>query len=185
MYSILALISWEAAGLLIASSLQGGMYWLVLLDDYSAGFGLMVVVITTCLAVTRIYGKARDMDCCMLWCCVNIFKVRWRTQKSTAFQCLWCIKLSQDAHGIGWNDRSYWANSCSFATHSVLGLCVCFTSGQRIWEKLKLEGLYPSVKRTAPNDFYWIVMVKRCFTQPLYALEPASISFSLTSGMVN
>lgn len=36
---------------------QGGMYWLVLLDDYSASFGLMVVVITTCLAVTRVYGE--------------------------------------------------------------------------------------------------------------------------------
>ena len=35
----------------------GGMYWLVLLDDYSASFGLMVVVITTCLAVTRVYGE--------------------------------------------------------------------------------------------------------------------------------
>lgn len=33
------------------------MYWLVLLDDYSASFGLMVVVITTCLAVTRVYGE--------------------------------------------------------------------------------------------------------------------------------
>lgn len=32
------------------------MYWLVLLDDYSAGFGLMVVVIATCLVVTRVYG---------------------------------------------------------------------------------------------------------------------------------
>lgn len=42
---------------LCALSLQGGMYWLVLLDDYSAGFGLMVVVITTCLVVTRVYGK--------------------------------------------------------------------------------------------------------------------------------
>lgn len=36
---------------------QGGMYWLVLLDDYSASFGLMVAVITTCLAVTRVYGE--------------------------------------------------------------------------------------------------------------------------------
>lgn len=36
------------------------MYWLVLLDDYSASFGLMVVVITTCLAVTRVYGKKRS-----------------------------------------------------------------------------------------------------------------------------
>lgn len=34
------------------------MYWLVLLDDYSAGFGVMVVVITTCLVVTRVYGKS-------------------------------------------------------------------------------------------------------------------------------
>uniref|UniRef100_A0A8I3WC39 Transporter n=1 Tax=Callithrix jacchus TaxID=9483 RepID=A0A8I3WC39_CALJA len=38
---------------------DGGMYWLVLLDDYSASFGLMVVVITTCLAVTRVYGIQR------------------------------------------------------------------------------------------------------------------------------
>ncbi|KAM9069913.1 sodium-dependent proline transporter isoform 4-T4 [Sarcophilus harrisii] len=38
---------------------DGGMYWLVLLDDYSAGFGLMVVVITTCLTVTRVYGIQR------------------------------------------------------------------------------------------------------------------------------
>ncbi|KAH0629836.1 hypothetical protein JD844_012253 [Phrynosoma platyrhinos] len=38
---------------------EGGMYWLVLLDDYSAGFGLMVVVITTCLVVTRVYGMKR------------------------------------------------------------------------------------------------------------------------------
>lgn len=54
-------VYWDAgsgdAGL-CALSLQGGMYWLVLLDDYSAGFGLMVVVITTCLVVTRVYGKA-------------------------------------------------------------------------------------------------------------------------------
>lgn len=35
------------------------MYWLVLLDDYSAGFGLMVVVIATCLVVTRVYGIKR------------------------------------------------------------------------------------------------------------------------------
>ncbi|KAJ6667914.1 hypothetical protein lerEdw1_016235 [Lerista edwardsae] len=39
---------------------EGGMYWLVLLDDYSAGFGLMVVVITTCLAVTRVYDMSPD-----------------------------------------------------------------------------------------------------------------------------
>ncbi|NXJ16165.1 SC6A7 protein, partial [Odontophorus gujanensis] len=38
---------------------EGGMYWLVLLDDYSAGFGLMVVVISTCLVVTRVYGMKR------------------------------------------------------------------------------------------------------------------------------
>uniref|UniRef100_A0A8C6ZBH1 Transporter n=1 Tax=Nothoprocta perdicaria TaxID=30464 RepID=A0A8C6ZBH1_NOTPE len=41
--------------------LQGGMYWLVLLDDYSAGFGLMVVVITTCIVVTRVYGKRGEV----------------------------------------------------------------------------------------------------------------------------
>lgn len=46
------------------------MYWLVLLDDYSAGFGLMVVVIATCLVVTRVYGMgsvprgARGTACC-------------------------------------------------------------------------------------------------------------------------
>ncbi|KAM8972909.1 sodium-dependent proline transporter [Pelodytes ibericus] len=35
---------------------DGGMYWLVLLDDYSAGFGLLVLVITFCLVVSRVYG---------------------------------------------------------------------------------------------------------------------------------
>lgn len=56
---------------LCALSPQGGMYWLVLLDDYSAGFGLMVVVITTCLVVTRVYGKgacphrAQGRMCCL------------------------------------------------------------------------------------------------------------------------
>lgn len=41
------------------------MYWLVLLDDYSAGFGVMVVVITTCLVVTRVYGKSVCPHRCM------------------------------------------------------------------------------------------------------------------------
>ncbi|XP_063303968.1 sodium-dependent proline transporter [Pelobates fuscus] len=35
---------------------DGGMYWLVLLDDYSAGFGLLVLVITFSLVVSRVYG---------------------------------------------------------------------------------------------------------------------------------
>ncbi|KAK1161062.1 hypothetical protein AOXY_G19947 [Acipenser oxyrinchus oxyrinchus] len=36
---------------------EGGMYWLVLFDDYSAGFGLMVVVIASCFVISRMYGK--------------------------------------------------------------------------------------------------------------------------------
>ncbi|MEE6478512.1 hypothetical protein FKM82_011865 [Ascaphus truei] len=41
-------------GLVLTTS--GGMYWLVLLDDYSAGFGLLTIVITFCLVVSRVYG---------------------------------------------------------------------------------------------------------------------------------
>lgn len=57
---------------------QGGMYWLVLLDDYSAGFGLMVVVIATCLVVTRVYGTgsvprgARGTAGCLPACCRHL-----------------------------------------------------------------------------------------------------------------
>ncbi|XP_049627781.1 sodium-dependent proline transporter isoform X2 [Suncus etruscus] len=56
-FSGLICVSMYLMGLVLTT--DGGMYWLVLLDDYSASFGLMVVVITTCLAVTRVYGIQR------------------------------------------------------------------------------------------------------------------------------
>uniref|UniRef100_A0A8C5JLV9 Transporter n=1 Tax=Junco hyemalis TaxID=40217 RepID=A0A8C5JLV9_JUNHY len=56
-FSALICIALFLMGLILTT--EGGMYWLVLLDDYSAGFGLMVVVITTCLVVTRVYGMKR------------------------------------------------------------------------------------------------------------------------------
>ncbi|XP_019063416.1 sodium-dependent proline transporter isoform X2 [Fukomys damarensis] len=56
-FSGLICVSMYLMGLILTT--DGGMYWLVLLDDYSASFGLMVVVITTCLAVTRVYGIQR------------------------------------------------------------------------------------------------------------------------------
>ncbi|NWQ82335.1 SC6A7 protein, partial [Columbina picui] len=56
-FSAVICIALFLMGLILTT--EGGMYWLVLLDDYSAGFGLMVVVITTCLVVTRVYGMKR------------------------------------------------------------------------------------------------------------------------------
>ncbi|XP_064528119.1 sodium-dependent proline transporter isoform X2 [Pseudopipra pipra] len=56
-FSAVICIALFLMGLILTT--EGGMYWLVLLDDYSAGFGLMVVVITTCLVVTRVYGIKR------------------------------------------------------------------------------------------------------------------------------
>ncbi|XP_063024908.1 sodium-dependent proline transporter isoform X2 [Melospiza melodia melodia] len=56
-FSALICLTLFLMGLILTT--EGGMYWLVLLDDYSAGFGLMVVVITTCLVVTRVYGMKR------------------------------------------------------------------------------------------------------------------------------
>ncbi|KAF2985940.1 hypothetical protein EK904_002097 [Melospiza melodia maxima] len=56
-FSALICLALFLMGLILTT--EGGMYWLVLLDDYSAGFGLMVVVITTCLVVTRVYGMKR------------------------------------------------------------------------------------------------------------------------------
>ncbi|XP_008563302.1 PREDICTED: sodium-dependent proline transporter-like, partial [Galeopterus variegatus] len=56
-FSGLICVAMYLMGLILTT--EGGMYWLVLLDDYSASFGLMVVVITTCLAVTRVYGIRR------------------------------------------------------------------------------------------------------------------------------
>ncbi|KAG7465193.1 hypothetical protein MATL_G00173690 [Megalops atlanticus] len=38
---------------------EGGMYWLVLFDDYSAGFGVMVVVIASCFVISQIYSVQR------------------------------------------------------------------------------------------------------------------------------
>ncbi|KAK2490330.1 hypothetical protein MC885_007116 [Smutsia gigantea] len=56
-FSGLICVAMYLMGLVLTT--DGGMYWLVLLDDYSASFGLIVVVITTCLAVTRVYGTQR------------------------------------------------------------------------------------------------------------------------------
>ncbi|EHH54665.1 hypothetical protein EGM_15548 [Macaca fascicularis] len=56
-FSGLICVAMYLMGLILTT--DGGMYWLVLLDDYSASFGLLVVVITTCLAVTRVYGIQR------------------------------------------------------------------------------------------------------------------------------
>nr|XP_033709317.1 sodium-dependent proline transporter isoform X6 [Tursiops truncatus] len=56
-FSGLICVAMYLMGLVLTT--DGGMYWLVLLDDYSASFGLMVAVITTCLAVTRVYGIQR------------------------------------------------------------------------------------------------------------------------------
>jgi len=37
--------------------MQGGMYVLQLMDHYSAGFGVLVIAIVECVAVSWIYGN--------------------------------------------------------------------------------------------------------------------------------
>ncbi|XP_063784701.1 sodium-dependent proline transporter isoform X1 [Pseudophryne corroboree] len=53
-FSAIICVALFLLGLILTT--EGGMYWLVLLDDYSAGFGLLVMVITFCLVVSRVYG---------------------------------------------------------------------------------------------------------------------------------
>ncbi|XP_068134520.1 sodium-dependent proline transporter isoform X1 [Hyperolius riggenbachi] len=53
-FSLIICVALFLLGLILTT--DGGMYWLVFLDDYSAGFGLLVIVITFCLAVSRVYG---------------------------------------------------------------------------------------------------------------------------------
>jgi len=40
--------------------MQGGMYVLQLMDHYSAGFGVLVIAIVECVAVSWIYGRPSD-----------------------------------------------------------------------------------------------------------------------------
>ncbi|CAH2276004.1 sodium-dependent proline transporter [Pelobates cultripes] len=59
---------------------DGGMYWLVLLDDYSAGFGLLVLVITFSLVVSRVYGIknfCRDIQMMLGFKPAIYFKACW------------------------------------------------------------------------------------------------------------
>ncbi|XP_043925499.1 sodium-dependent proline transporter [Protopterus annectens] len=56
-FSACLCISMFLMGLIMTT--EGGMYWLVLFDDYSAGFGLMIVVICSCITVSHIYGVKR------------------------------------------------------------------------------------------------------------------------------
>ncbi|CAI9533802.1 unnamed protein product [Staurois parvus] len=53
-FSFIICVALFLLGLILTT--DGGMYWLVFLDDYSAGFGLLVIVITFCLSISRIYG---------------------------------------------------------------------------------------------------------------------------------
>lgn len=85
------------------------MYWLVLLDDYSAGFGLMVVVITTCLVVTRVYGKGNWPP----WTLLS--RASGETSRGSC-KSLW---RNKEVRAVGGETRPFsgrlnWSGRCSF-----------------------------------------------------------------------
>ncbi|NXL87751.1 SC6A7 protein, partial [Alectura lathami] len=71
-------------GLLLIT--QGGIFWFTLIDTYSTGFGLLIIVLCMCVGIAFCYGTKRfcqditDMICrCPPWCSrvLGYFKVCW------------------------------------------------------------------------------------------------------------
>ncbi|XP_021266270.1 sodium-dependent proline transporter isoform X2 [Numida meleagris] len=104
---------------------EGGMYWLVLLDDYSAGFGLMVVVITTCLVVTRVYGMkrfCRDIHMMLGFQPGPYFRACWMVLSPATMMALLVyniIKYQPSEYG------SYRFPAWAEALGILMGLCSC------------------------------------------------------------
>ncbi|XP_072204217.1 sodium-dependent proline transporter isoform X3 [Excalfactoria chinensis] len=104
---------------------EGGMYWLVLLDDYSAGFGLMVVVITTCLVVTRVYGMkrfCRDIHMMLGFQPGPYFRTCWMVLSPATMMALLVyniIKYQPSEYG------SYRFPAWAEALGILMGLCSC------------------------------------------------------------
>ncbi|XP_032303336.1 sodium-dependent proline transporter isoform X3 [Coturnix japonica] len=104
---------------------EGGMYWLVLLDDYSAGFGLMVVVITTCLVVTRVYGMkrfCRDIHMMLGFQPGPYFRTCWMILSPATMMALLVyniIKYQPSEYG------SYRFPAWAEALGILMGLCSC------------------------------------------------------------
>lgn len=101
------------------------MYWLVLLDDYSAGFGLMVVVITTCLVVTRVYGMkrfCRDIHMMLGFQPGPYFRACWMVLSPATMMALLVyniIKYQPSEYG------SYRFPAWAEALGILMGLCSC------------------------------------------------------------
>ncbi|XP_065590803.1 sodium-dependent proline transporter [Cyrtonyx montezumae] len=104
---------------------EGGMYWLVLLDDYSAGFGLMVVVISTCLVVTRVYGMkrfCRDIHMMLGFQPGPYFRACWMVLSPATMMALLVyniIKYQPSEYG------SYRFPAWAEALGILMGLCSC------------------------------------------------------------
>uniref|UniRef100_A0A669PUQ7 Transporter n=2 Tax=Phasianus colchicus TaxID=9054 RepID=A0A669PUQ7_PHACC len=104
---------------------EGGMYWLVLLDDYSAGFGLMVVVITTCLVVTRVYGMkrfCRDIHMMLGFQPGPYFRACWMVLSPATMMALLVyniVKYQPSEYG------SYRFPAWAEALGILMGLCSC------------------------------------------------------------
>ncbi|KAF1645271.1 Sodium-dependent proline transporter, partial [Eudyptes chrysocome] len=71
-------------GLLLVT--RGGIFWFILIDTYSTGFGLIIVALFMCLGIAFCYGTNQfcqdivDMICrCPPWCShmLSYFKVCW------------------------------------------------------------------------------------------------------------
>ncbi|NWI28700.1 SC6A7 protein, partial [Sula dactylatra] len=76
--------SFYLLGLLLVT--EGGIFWFILLDTYSTGFGLIIVALVMCLGIAFCYGVNQfcqdivDMICqCPPWCShmLAYFKVCW------------------------------------------------------------------------------------------------------------
>eukprot|EP00079_Xenopus_tropicalis_P012744 XP_002940131.2 PREDICTED: sodium-dependent proline transporter [Xenopus tropicalis] len=88
-FSAIICVALFLLGLILAT--DGGMYWLVLLDDYSAGFGLLVIVITFGLSVSRVYGIknfCRDIQMMLGFKPGLYFKACWIFLSPVTLMCL-------------------------------------------------------------------------------------------------
>uniref|UniRef100_A0A8C5QGM4 Transporter n=1 Tax=Leptobrachium leishanense TaxID=445787 RepID=A0A8C5QGM4_9ANUR len=142
-------------GLILTTN--GGMYWLVLLDDYSAGFGLLVLVISFCLAVSRVYGIksfCRDIQMMLGFKPGIYFKACWSFLSPATLLCLLAyslIKYQPSQYG------SYRFPLWSEALGILMGLlsCMMIPIGMLV-AVLKEEGtLWERIRQASRPSMDW------------------------------
>ncbi|KAG9491232.1 hypothetical protein GDO78_006543 [Eleutherodactylus coqui] len=122
-FSLIICIALFLLGLILTT--DGGMYWLVLLDDYSAGFGLLVLVITFCLAVSRVYGVksfCRDIQMMLGFKPGIYFKACWAFLSPVTLICLLAYSiLKYQPSQYGSYKFPYWSEALGI----LMGLLSC------------------------------------------------------------